>query len=364
MIRLIAANLLRRKVRTTLTAVGVAVGVATIVALVSISAGLDRTASGLINLGNAQLGLFQAGVGDLTASTLPASLAQRAAQVPGVSEAAPISVLSGELPQAKSFLVFGVVPGSFVVRRLVMVQGRPAQGAEAMVGDAAARQLHLGIGSSLMLSGNAYRVVAIYHAGVLFEDQGAAIPLSEVQRITHRSGDATTIAVAIGQGQSAAVVAHRLERALPGTVGISEPGQVARADTNSLLIHDAVGVLAVLALIIGAIVVMNTTLMAVVERQREFALLAAVGWPPLQVARLVFGEGLAISVLGAIVGLGLGALAAELIVRLLSVATLVAPHFTAWGLGRALLIGIAIGVLGGLYPAWRVTRVHLAQALS
>jgi putative ABC transport system permease protein len=116
--------------------------------------------------------------------------------------------------------------------------------------------------------------------------------------------------------------------------------------------------------VIGGIAVTNTMIMAVLERQSEFGLLAAVGWSPRQVALLVFGEGVGVSLIGAGLGLGLGVGASELAVRALSASAFVTPDINAWGLGRGLIVGIAIGVLGGLYPAWRVTRLDPAQVLA
>jgi ABC-type antimicrobial peptide transport system permease subunit len=51
-------------------------------------------------------------------------------------------------------------------------------------------------------------------------------------------------------------------------------------------------------------------------------------------------------------------------VKALSAQAFVSPHITAWGLGRGCLVGVAIGVLGGLYPAWRVTRLMPAESLA
>jgi ABC-type antimicrobial peptide transport system permease subunit len=82
---LVATNLARRKARTVATAVGIALGVATIVALLSVGSGLKRTAAGLVKLGNADIGIFQAGVEDPTASLVPASLAARLERRPDVS---------------------------------------------------------------------------------------------------------------------------------------------------------------------------------------------------------------------------------------------------------------------------------------
>ncbi|HEU4723578.1 MAG TPA: ABC transporter permease, partial [Gemmatimonadaceae bacterium] len=150
MLHFVVVDLRRHPGRTLLTASGVAIGVAMIVALLSLSAGIERSASGLIHLGGSELGLFQGGVGELTASSLPRSLVPRVRAQQDVADAAPIAVATNALPALGSFLVFGVEPDSFVMRRLVFLRGRPpAHEGEAAVGDGAARQLGLRVGESL-----------------------------------------------------------------------------------------------------------------------------------------------------------------------------------------------------------------------
>jgi putative ABC transport system permease protein len=364
-LHMIAVDLRRHRARTALTASGIAVGVAAIVALLAVSSGIERSAAGLINLGHAEIGMFQAGVGDLTASKLPSALVARADKQKGVAQAAGIAVATGQLPQAGSFLVFGLEPRSFIMDRLVFLEGRPLRSArEAVLGEAAARQLGLGAGDTLAIAGGTFRIAGVYHAGVPFEDQGAALPLAAVQKMRGLGGDLTLIAISIARGARAADVGARLEHAFPGTVAISQPGQVARLDTNSLLIRKGGLVFGVLAMIIGGIAVANTMLMAVFERQREFALLLAVGWPRRLVGSLVLREGLLLSLGGALAGLALGVLAADLIVHAVAAATLIAPHVTVWTLARALLIAAATGALGSLYPAWRVSRLRPVEALE
>lgn len=365
MLHFVAVDLRRHPGRTLLTASGVAIGVAMIVALLALSAGIERSASGLIHLGGSELGLFQGGVGELTASSLPQSLVARVRAQPDVADAAPIAVATGTLPALGSFLVFGVEPDSFVMRRLVFLRGRPpARADEAAVGDAAARQLGLHVGGALALADGAFRVVGVYHAGAAFEDQGAVLPLAVVGRMLGRPGDATTIAVTLRSGADPQAVGAALEDAFPGTAAISQPGQVARVDTNTLLIRKAAVVFVALALVIGGIAVMNTMLMAVFERQRDFALLLAIGWPRRLVGELVLREGLVLSLVGALAGLALGAAAVALVVRALGASSLVVPHLTAWTLLRGLLVALAMGTVGSLYPAWRVTRLRPAEALG
>ncbi|HYM65863.1 MAG TPA: ABC transporter permease, partial [Patescibacteria group bacterium] len=104
--------------------------------------------------------------------------------------------------------------------------------------------------------------------------------------------------------------------------------------------------------------------MSISERQRELGLLSTVGWSPMRVASLILGEGIAVSILGAAAGLLFGVIGGGLLVDALGVSTYVSPSVTAWGLGRGLLVGVAIGVLGGIYPAWRVTRMKPLRALA
>ncbi len=365
MLRLIRLDLTRRRLRAALAVTGIAVGVAAVVALLALGKGIERSAAGLATLGDAELGLFQASRGDLTASRLPQGLAEEVRRQPGVADAAPVLVLTDQLPDESAFLLFGVDPQSFVMRRLVFAGGGPPfEPDETALGDAAAGELGLGTGQSLELAAGDFRVSGVYHAGVPFEDQGGTLPLETAQEIAGSGSDATTIAVAAAPGSPADELGEALEESFPGTVAISEPGQVVRADTNALLVSKATVVLGALALLVGAIMVMNTTLMTVLERQREFALLIAVGWPPAQVVRLVVGQAVLLSLLGAAVGIPLGVLAGELAPRVLGVSALVDPTVSLGAVAVALAVSVGMGVLGGLYPAWRVTRVRPAEALG
>jgi hypothetical protein len=64
------------------------------------------------------------------------------------------------------------------------------------------------------------------------------------------------------------------------------------------------------------------------------------------------------------VGALIGVAAGEAIVRAFGASSLVAPRFTAWALGRAVLIAAGMGVLGSVYPAWWVSRLRVAEAIS
>ena len=76
-----------------MTAAGIAVGVAAIVALLALSAGLNRTAGQLVHLGRADLGLFQRDAGDPTSSVLPLALLPRVKAQPEIVDATPLQLV-------------------------------------------------------------------------------------------------------------------------------------------------------------------------------------------------------------------------------------------------------------------------------
>ena len=172
------------------------------------------------------------------------------------------------------------------------------------------------------------------------------------------------VAISIAPGYRELDLERAIERAVPGTLAVGDPSEVARVDTNSRIVRKAAVVVAVLAVLLGAVVVINTMALAMVERRREFGVLAALGWSRLRIGRLILGETMTISLVGAAAGLGLGALASRLVVRTLAAGAFVSPSVSLWVLARGLLVGVALGVLGALFCVWQVMRVPLLRAIN
>jgi putative ABC transport system permease protein len=352
---LVGRNLLRRPVRTLLTAAGVALGVGLIVAMLSIAAGTRRTASDLIHFGRADFGLFQSGVSDATRSLLPAALERKVEQTPGVARAAAVFLLVTTVQGKASSLVFGLVPNEFTAQRLTIVAGRRTG---ALAGD----RFGARVGETLRIGAHRFRVGGVYHSGDRFEDEGVVLPLATVQRLANRPGEVTTIAVAVDLGRRPQTVATRLERRY-GITAVVEPGQAVNVDTSSRLIVDVGWVISVLALIIGGIGVTNTMAMSVFERVREIGILRAVGWPGRRIAALIVSEAIGISLVALALGLVLGVLAAHLFTARTGLSSLVSPAFTAGVFGWGLAFALGVGVAGAVYPAWRALRLSPIEAL-
>ncbi len=365
MLALIVANVRRRTARTALTAAGIAVGVASIVALLALSSGLDRTAGQLVHLGQADLGMFQADAGDPTSSVLPLSLVPRLRSQPEIADATPLQLVIGAVAHAPAAIVFGVDPHGFVARRLVITSGHGPSNGQAVIGDLLSGQLHARTGAEIRLGNRNFTVAGIYHSGIEYEDMGVIATLGDAQLLANRTPqEVTTIAVRLASQVTPAAAKRELARQFPGVSAISDPSEAIRAGANTELISKAVLLIVVLALILGALAVANTMLAAVFERRRELALLSTIGWSGSQLAGLVLGEAIAVSILGTAAGLVLGVLASGLLPPALGLGNFISPELTAWVLGRACLIGVTIGVLGAVYPIWRVTRMWSAIALA
>lgn len=365
MLGLIVANVRRRRDRTAITAAGIALGVAAVVALLSLSSGLNRTAAQLVHLGRADLGLFQADAGDPTSSVLPLSLLHRVGAEPWVEQATPLQLVIGSIRAVPSAIVFGLDPNGFAARQLVFTAGGAPRRGSIVVGDGLAGQLHLHPGSTLRLGRRSFPVVGIYHSGVTYEDLGAIATLGDAQALAGRTGgEVTTIAVRLKPAISVDAAKRDFARSYPGVSAISDPGEAIRAGANTQLIGKAVLFIVVLALIIGGLAVANTMLGAVLERRRELALLSTIGWSAGQLGVLVLGEALAVSAIGTGVGLALGVLASGLLPGALGLSSFISADVTAWNLGRGALIGVIIGVIGAAYPIWRVTRMWSVVALA
>jgi putative ABC transport system permease protein len=362
---LIRANVLRRRARTLLTAGGIAVGVAAIVALLALSAGLNNTAGGLVHLGRADIGLFQRDAGDPTASVVPLSLIPRLKSEPGIANATPLQLVISPIKSIPSAIVFGVDPNGFVAHQLIYTTGGGPSRGHIVIGDVLQQELHKGTGATVRLNGRKFTIAGVYHSGIAYEDQGAIATLTDAQQLAGRTSDeTTTIAVRLDPETTPAKGEREIMKAFPGLTAIGDAGEAIRLGANTELISKAVLLIVVLALIIGTLAVANTMLAAVLERRRELALLATIGWSGEQLATLVLGEAIAVSVIGTGFGLALGSMASGLLPNALGLGNFINPDMTAWGLGRGCLIGIATGVIGAMYPIWRATRISSAIALA
>ena len=143
-------SLRHRPGRAFLTALGTALGIGTIVALLAVSAGATQTAGKFVHLGRSELGLFQNDAADPTTSVLPSTLITAAAPPALGGGRDGLKLLVEQVHQDPGAIVFGADADSFQTSRMVFSAGRmsPARD-EIVVGDELAPQLHAHVGDTL-----------------------------------------------------------------------------------------------------------------------------------------------------------------------------------------------------------------------
>jgi putative ABC transport system permease protein len=117
--------------------------------------------------------------------------------------------------------------------------------------------------------------------------------------------------------------------------------------------------LPLIGLIVGGMVIMNIMLVAVAERTREIGIRKSLGARRKDILRQFLVEAATLSTLGAVIGICLGLGAAWLIASVSPLPAAVAP----WSLVVATLLGLGVGIVSGVYPARRASRLDPIEAL-
>jgi putative ABC transport system permease protein len=369
-ISLIGRNLLRRKARTSLTVLGLAIGIAAVVALLGIAWGFEQSFLNIYRAKGIDLVVVRGGVSRGLSSSLDESLIKRLRRVPGIRAVAPslLDAVSFEDANLVSVLINGWEPDSLLFRGIRILEGRVFQegdGRAALLGRVLALNLNKHVGDALDVAGETFRVVGIFESDSLFENGGLIVPLRELQRMMGREGQVTGFVVAAEQsGDRAAVeaLARRIEQELPGVAAVPARDYV-QQDVQLRLAKAMAWMTSVVALVLGSVGMLNTMLMAIFERTREIGILRALGWRRKRVLMLILGEAVALGLGGAVLGLVLGIVGVRALSTVPTARGFITPDLPPAALAAGLVLGVALSLCGGLYPALRGASLDPIEAL-
>jgi ABC-type antimicrobial peptide transport system permease subunit len=363
-------NLLRRKIRTALTVLGISIGVAAIISLGALANGLQAGYGSILKGSKADLILSQPDAYDLSYSVVDEKIGPLVAAMPEVSR---MSAMLQGFVQAEGqpyFFVFGYPEDSFILDRFQILRGeglsspaaRSAHGKPVLLGSAAAEVLHKSVGDTLRLTDSVYRVVGIYQTGDAFEDSGAVLRLEDAQVLLGKPRQVSVIYLQLKEPGLRQRFVTRMERQMP-EVDISGVQDFQDKQVMAESIQAYVWVIGGLAILIGGVGMMNAQLMAVFERTREIGVLRALGWSRGRVLWMILAESVSVCLAGGLIGvvLGYGLLDAVSKSTVLFGASTV--NINAASLEQAFTVVLIMGLVAGLYPAWRASRLEPVEAL-
>lgn len=361
-------GLLRRPVRTALTLLGISIGIASVVALVGMSRGYEKSIDRQLDVIGIDM-LVSNMSGGLLPKVFDESIETKVASLPHVKETTSVLMLMLSVEEVPMIMVSGRKWGGFAWNKLHVVEGRMPKDANeraVVLGTMAAEGLHKKVGDTVQIEADELTVVGIVDGGAVVENGAILLPLGVLQEVTTNQGKINFVDVRLMPDSSKAdldEVRAGVKKVFPAgrameasdVVGSSQGFQVARAMSWST---------ALLAIIVGTLGVMNTMLMTVFERTHEIGILLAVGWKRSRIMAMVLCESALLGFFGGIAGVGLGAVGLVILGLTTHVRGLLEPDLSPKLLLSAIGIAVVVGVISGLYPGWRSSRLSPSRALQ
>jgi putative ABC transport system permease protein len=381
--RLSTTGMRTRKLRATLSALGIAIGVASIVAVLGLSAsseaGLQAEISKLgTNLLTVANGQSLAGATAELPNAAPAMI-RRIRSVTAVDDIGSvngITVFRSELIPRINTNALSVLATSLSLPATVgtsVAEGEflnPATAREpvAVLGAAAASRMGIDRifhGERIRVGNQWFYLTGILKPAVLAPeiDSGVLIGYPAAEKYLGFDGHPSEIYLRADTDEVNAVhglLAATANPESPGSVTVAQPSDalVAQADAKRALNTLLLGLGAV-SLLVGAIGVGNVMLISVLERRSEIGLRRALGATRGHIRMQFLSEALVLALLGGAVGVGLGALATAVYALTQNWAIVIPAYAWAGGLAST----VVIGAIAGLLPALRAARLSPTEAL-
>jgi putative ABC transport system permease protein len=354
-------NLWRRKGRTLLTlgAIGFTVGA------VMVIDGISRSVNDMMGgfFGGAEVVVRQADISDFAYSLLDERIGDRIAAMPEVAYVDGTLIGFAAMPDVGWFFLLGYEPRGAAIEQFRVVEGeRIVSNREIMVGSSTADAHDVDVGETLDVGGTRFKVVGIYEANAEFMELGGVISLRAAQAFTGNARKVQFLNVTLVNPRDADAVVEAINTQYPETHA-AVAGEFAGQLPDMATLDAMAGGISVLAALLGGLGMMNTMLMTVLERTREIGVLRALGWRQGKILSLILKEALALGLFSAVVGVGVAFGLAELLGGLPFYGDAFQPVWEAEVFIRAAVIALALGLIGGLFPAIRASRMQPIEAL-
>jgi ABC-type lipoprotein release transport system permease subunit len=411
-------NLRRQVRRTALTATAIILGASLLVFSNAIGDGTHeqwiddgvRTGSGHVTIEHPAFRMSRKLEDRLSAEVRAVANAALASsgianRVTGMSAQLTISGMASSAAGARPAQILAVDPeaeAAFTTIDEQVIEGRylePDDRLAAYVGVGLMETLDLRLGSRLVLTaqdtnqdiaGQLVRVVGVFRNGAPQVDQQVVhIPLGIASEWLGSGDDVSNIAVMVGDSTEVSGLVSHLQGELAESIGAGQATVLswreAMPSLAALVAVDQYGnyfIFGILFIIIGFGIV-NTVLMSVLHRHREFGVLQALGLTPRQTGAVVLMEGLLLTLISTLVGVGLGtgltwyffgdgldmaALAGDAMANMdlggVLMDPIVIPLFTVARTMQTLGWIMMMGVLASVYPAIRATRIDVCESMK
>jgi ABC-type antimicrobial peptide transport system permease subunit len=355
-------DVLRQPIRTLLTVIGIGIAMMAIVLLGAMGDGVTDAMSGMAGGAGAHLVGIEADA-SVDLSKIDEGIVRRIASYAGVRAAEGFLTgytTVGDLP---FFIVFGYQPRGLGIQDFRLVEGQPlTTNRQMLLGRVAAENLDKRVGQTLRIFDKAFKIVGIYETGVPFQDGGSVVTLRDAQGLFGQLHKVSFMGVWLEEPAQAKALTRELEARFP-EVSLSLTSDFADDLVDLQMMRASTWGIAAMALFVGGLGMTNTMAMSVFERTREIGVLRALGWRKRRVLWMIVRESIALSLLGSAAGVALGVLLGWGLNLVPTMQGLFRLRYSPGLFAQALGTALVLGVVGGVYPAWRAARLQPVEAL-
>lgn len=378
-------NILRRKLRTSLTILGIVIGVFALTVMGALAEKLNVLVDGGDEYFRTRVFVFDEGAASgfqASARPITRDLVDQIERIRGVQRATPVLQTLLNPDDAGGFdipeLLTGIEPETWYDPsvELRVDAGRLLEGDErgvAVIGADLAERYDKRVGDTMKIRGHTFEVVGVLERTLTFPDKIAYVALRDAQEIyvenvpqalDYRTDElATQIEVFPDDLSQADAVASAIEDTVDGVRTVT-PEQVADQIGQASVVFNLIIVGAsVIAVIVGGLSVINTMVMTVSERVREIGIKKAVGARTRSILAEFIAEATLLGAIGGVIGLSAGWLLVVVLNAQTSGSGTTVFLVTPMLLLRSFAFATLLGALAGIYPAFRAARLDPVQAL-
>lgn len=390
-------SLRKRFLRTSLTMLGIFIGIASVVALISLGQGMQNAINGqFASIGTDKVTVQGASAGfgppgQSAAGIITEDDVDLVRDVPGVSRAAGrlLRSVNVEYNDHTEIIFAGSLPEEAEDRDLVeeslnlkAEEGRLLKSSDTgkvVLGSHYWQEDHFGkpvvVGTKFLINGKGFEVVGLLEKGAAFANDAIFINEDDLQDLVGESDELSAIVAQVVPGEKPSEVADRVSRAMRRDRGQKvgfEDFTVSTSEELIASINTILGVvqavfigIAAISLLVGGIGIMNTMYTSVLERTREIGIMKAIGARNSDILWIFLLEsgllGMAGGAVGVLIGVGMSK-TVEIAGRQV-LGDLLTASFPLWLIVGALMFAFVIGCISGVFPAKEASSKSPVDAL-
>jgi putative ABC transport system permease protein len=379
-----------QKARAALTLLGMVIGIAVIVALISLGSGMRATISdNLEKVGADRINIFPSGLFGGQTGPPQEHLAftdkelQEIERLPGVKDVQPYFFRSGEVKFRNEIAFVNIGGGTAEVLEIYssfynLKEGRYVRDFDDKAVNIGFRlsentfDTDIRVGDFIEVNGKKFEVVGIFtEIGNQQDDTTVYIPIKTAQNLFDASGEISMMIATAHDERKVKITAQRIEDRLKKLRG-GKDFEVATTEDFAQQINQILGILtfvlggiASISIVVGGVIIMNTMLMSVFERTQEIGILKATGAKRNTILWLFLTEAGFVGLVGGILGMLVGTTLSKIIevIGQTYVGSMFQTKMTVELIIGAILFSFVVGAISGLYPAWQASKLDPMEAL-